>query len=368
MRAPVGGLSPRRHPAGRRFSLGLALLLLGQSAVGAAVITRQEESERRARGIYERAHRDLLRGDRDSALDRFRSLVKAYPRSPLASEAQWEVVRISEYFGEFVNAFDALQLLIDHFPGHFERAIKRQFEIALRQLLRYEHMQRMPAGKKPRDLPARDQVSAMLRIVIENAPHGETVAEASYYLGVAYEKEGRIGEAAAAHENFFERFPDHPLADDAAYQVAYIFYKIWKRMKGDSPTHRERAAMAMRWFLARYPASEKAAQASECMRQIRQAEQAELLSLAQFYEKRKNEKSSAIYYRELASRFPELAPEGSELRARVLAFMEKYPELSGREPDPVLGPGLSPLELLELPPKIDNWEDWLILPDENEGR
>ena len=42
-----------------------------------------------------------------------------------------------------------------------------------------------------------------------------------------------------------ERFPNHPLADDSAYQVAYIIYRLWMKMKGGAPTNRERAAMAI---------------------------------------------------------------------------------------------------------------------------
>jgi len=316
----------------RWLTLTVTLYVMTSSGVmPAAVITREQEIETRAKRLFDRAQKDALNGNAAGALDRFAAVVKAYPRSAVAADAQWEVVRLNQFFSDEVAAFDSLQLLIDHYAGHFEKALKRQFDIALRNLLRYDNLQRREIAKRPKDLPPKEQVSTMLRIVIENGPYADLVAEASYYLGVALEKEGKIPQAAMQHEEFIERFPEHPLADDAAYQVAYILYKAWMKMRGGSPTNRERAAMAMQWFLARYPESDKAAQAKECLAQIRHAERADLIQTAGFYEKRGEERAAAVYWRELASKFPELAPEGSALRERVLGFMEKYPELVDKE-------------------------------------
>lgn len=322
-----GGAMIRRVIVCGILLIGGTLVVNSPEKVEAAVVTREAELEKRALALYEKAQRDTLRGANEEALKRFTAIVKAYPRTSVAAASQWEVVRLNEGYGNYTEAFDALQLLIDHYPGQFSKALKRQFDIALLQLVRYDQLKRQPDTKKPRNLPDRNEVSAMLRIVIENGPYAEVVAEASYYRGVALEKEGRIAEAAVAHELFMERFPNHPLADDSAYQVAYILYKRWLSMNGSAPANRERAAMAMQWFLARYPECDKAAQARGCLDQIKHAERAELVGLAAFYEKRGDERASAVYYRELASKFPELAPEGSPLRERVMKFMEKYPEL-----------------------------------------
>lgn len=323
------GTGKDRFP--RAMVMAMLVLATGAGHAGAKVISREQELEDRARALHEKGLKDALRGDTEGALRRFEAVVKAYPRSSVAEAAQWEVVRLNEVFGEHVEAFDALQLLIDHYPGNYERALRKQFEIALRQLIRYDQMLRLPDPVKPKDLPKREQVSAMLRIVIENGPYAENVAEASYYLGVALEKEGKIPQSAMQHEAFMERFPNHPLADDSAYQVAYILHKAWLKMKGGAPANRERAAMAMEWFLARYPESDKAAQALGCLDDMRQSERKELTALAVFYEQRGNERAAAVYHRELASRFPELAGEGTALRAKVLALMEKYPELKDQE-------------------------------------
>ena len=347
-------------------ALGLvSSVLLFAGGASADVISREEELESRAKSLFERASRDAYSGRADEALRRFDALVKKYGRTTVAAEAQWEVARIHEVLGNFSDAFDALQLLIDHYPGHFERAIRKQYELAVRQLNRYDRLTRTPGERRPRDLPEKEQVSAMLRIVIENAPHGEAVAAASYLLGVALEREGKFAQAAIHHEKFFEKFPNHPYADDAAYQVAYILYKRWLQMKGSAPANRERAGLAMRWFLSRYPESDKASQAQSCLNEIQHAERAELVQLAAYYERRNDLRAAAIYHRELVSKFPELAPEGSALREKVKQLMEKYPEIVEQEP-PQLREISSLADLLNAAPEVGEDDEWMEVPPPSE--
>lgn len=340
-------------------------LVFGIGESSGAVITREQELERRAANLFEKAQKDAISGRPHEALDRYSSLVKAYPRTAYAARAHWEVVRLNEAFGDYVTAFDELQILIDHFAGHFESALRKQFEIALKCLTRYDALGRLPDGRTPKDLPKKEQVSSMLQIVVQNGPYVDFAAEANYYLAVALEKEGKAPQAAMQHEDFLERFPKHALADDSAYQVAYILYKNWLKMKGGAPTHRERAAMAMQWFLARYPESDKAAQARGCLDEVKHGERADLVRLAEYYQARGNERAAAVYYRELASRFPDLAKEGSGLRERVMALMEKYPELKD---DPKQAGDLPLIGLPEgaMPPPeemgldvfdFENWEE-----------
>ena len=346
----------------------LMWLVFGHLRADGAIITKEQDLERRAANLFEKAQKDAVSGRPSEALDRYAALVKAYPRTGVAARAHWEVVRLNEAFGDYIAAFDALQILIDHFAGHFEKALRKQFEIALKMLTRYDALGRMPDGRAPKDMPKREQVSSMLRIVVENGPYVEFAAEANYYLAVALEKEGKAPQAAMQHEDFLDRFPKHALADDSAYQVAYILYKNWLKMKGGAPTHRERAAMAMQWFLARYPESDKAAQARRCLDEVRHGEKADLVQLAEYYQARGNERAAAVYYRELASRFPELATEGSGLRERVMALMEKYPELKDAPKQGDDLPGLGLPDGLMPPPEemgldVFDFEDW----EEEEG-
>ena len=136
-------------------------------------------------------------------------------------------------------------------------------------------------------------------------------------LGLALERAGRADEARAQYEEFTELHAGHELADDAGYQAAAIAYQKWRAMQGGSPRDRERAAVLMSWFLNRFPESDKAAQARACQAELHLAEQRELSSLARYYEQRGDTRAAAVYYRQLAVKFPGLAVEGSPLRERI---------------------------------------------------
>jgi outer membrane protein assembly factor BamD (BamD/ComL family) len=137
-------------------------------------------------------------------------------------------------------------------------------------------------------------------------------------LALAQEKAGDKKEAISTHEDFAESYPKHELADDAGYQVAYIAYKEWKAMRGDSPHQREAAAVSLAWFIARFPESDKSAQARSCLVEVRTAEQRELMSLANYYEQRGEGKAAAVYYQQLALKFPELLNTEGPLKAKLI--------------------------------------------------
>ncbi len=287
----------------------------------------QMEQERRAAELFAKAQRYALRGAPGNAVETLESLVRNYPRSRWAGAAQWEIAKLYGDNHQNADAFDACQLLIDHFPDYFEAALDMQFRLAKKVLVRYEDLQRHPDALKPKQLLKKETVSEMLRIIIRNGPHWERVAEAQYLLGVALEKEGKTEEARRQHESFAENHKGHELADDAAYQIAYIDYKAWKRMRGDAPQARERAETSLLYFIAKFPDSSKAAQANGSLIEIRSAEMRELQRLAEFYDKQGKDKAAAIYYLTLVRRFPEaMALPG--LEERLNGWLQKYPEMA----------------------------------------
>lgn len=307
----------------------LLFALLAAGTAGAVDISgaMQQRYDKNAAELFARAQRYVIRGSSADALEKFALLVKHYPRSPLAGDAQWQVARLYAESGEYEAAFDAAQLLIDHFPAYFEKALAMQYRLAREGLERYDHLLRTPDVRKPKDLPPREQVSAMLRIIIKNAPHGTEVADAQYLLGIALEKEGRTDEARENHETFVEKFPNHELADDACYQVAYIDWKLWHKMKGQAPQARERADVQLLWFLAKYPQSDKAAQARSMLFEVMRAQRTELEQLCEFYEKQGNLKSAAVYLITLIKKFPEVLQK-EETSAKLSLWLSKFPELA----------------------------------------
>jgi outer membrane protein assembly factor BamD (BamD/ComL family) len=346
----------------RQIHLGLLLLALGQSMPNAHALTGAErlllEQEKRAAELFTKAQRYALRGAPGNAAETFENLVKNYSRSRWAGPAQWELAKLYADNHEDAAAFDECQLMIDHFPDYFEAALDMQYRLAKKLLSRHEDVLRHPDALKQKNLAKPTTVSQMLRIIIKNGPFYERVAEAQYLLGVALEKEGKVEEARLQHETFAETHKGHELADDAAYQKAYIDFKTWQKMKSDAPQARERAEVSLLYFLAKFPESSKAAQANGSLIEIRNAELRELQGLAEFYEKQGREKSAAVYYLTMLERFPESSALPG-IEDKVADWLVKYPDLAGKSLEipspgtPVVQPtkpaAVAPLDPIKFP-------------------
>lgn len=273
--------------------------------------------------LLQRARKAVAEGDHEGALERCRTLVKKYPQTDWSAQALWEMFHLHEARAEPQAAFEALEQLVGRQPGHFTLAHEAQLTLVRRLLSRHMEQRRtLEPVEKAGSVPEEDVIAMLARIIL-NGPHSETGIQAHYWLAVALEKAGRVEEARAAYEDFVEKHPAHELTDDAGYQAAGIAFKNWKQMRGSAPKDRERAAVLMTWFLTRFPESDKTAQARACMAELSIAEERELSSLAAYYEARGDEKAAAIYYRELALKFPGLAMEGSPLREKLVNAMTR---------------------------------------------
>lgn len=307
----------------------------------AAFLSKQAKS---AEGLFAKGQRAAAAANLGEALEKYRLVVRRHPLSTWAAKAQWEIARLHDDNQEYAAAFDAYQLLVEHFPGHFEQAFAAQYRLALKVIAHYDHLLRKPDAHKPRELPEKEQASSMLRLIIRNGPYAPIAAEAQYYHGIALEKEDRAAAARTQHELVMEKFPDHPLADDACFQVAYIEYKAWRRGQGPAPKQRDRAELALRDFLLRYPGSDKAAQARTLLAEAVDGQQREWLNLARFYEGQGNEKAAAVCYQILAKDFPKTVAKGSPLEAKLAILLEKYPELKPLRTDAAPATGALPEE------------------------
>jgi outer membrane protein assembly factor BamD len=276
--------------------------------------TQAADDGETVRKLYQKAQRLVAEGDSEEALDRFLTLSQKYPQSEWAPASLWEVYRISVHLGDDEAAFEALNRLIIGQPGHFEKAHSAQLQLVKRLLGGGKETRRSLEPVRKSQTTPPEIIQEMLKTIIKNGPQSEVGIQAHYYLGIALEKSGEFKEAIAMHEDFAETYPQHELADDAGYQVGYIAYKQWKTMRSTGPHQRENAAIYLAWFIAKFPESDKVAQARSCLSEVRSSELRELMSLARFYESRGNEKAAAIYHEQIASRFPEAVIADKDLQ------------------------------------------------------
>ena len=76
-------------------------------------------------------------------------------------------------------------------------------------------------------------------------------------------------------------------------------------------------------FLARYPNSEKAAQARENLKRMERKQSSTAYDIAKFYDKQKHYRAAAIYYNEVIRQQPS-SPEGERAKKRISELRAKF--------------------------------------------
>jgi outer membrane protein assembly factor BamD len=240
----------------------------------------------------------------------FQKLIKHYPLSKLASEAQFYLGLCYENTGEYYRAFENYQVVIDKYP-YTERVgeiIEREYRIGN---LFY-------AGQKAKMLgmailPAEGKAVEILSKVVENAPYSKYADIAQFKLGQCYMKMQDYINAALAFKEIVENYPKSPLVDDAKYQIA-----MCAATSASGPEYNEedtdKAIKEFRDFVQRYPDSSMEKEARKFISKLKNQKAQNSFNIAQFYERQRNFNSAIIYYEEILDKYPEseLAPQALE--------------------------------------------------------
>jgi len=166
-----------------------------------------------------------------------------------------------------------------------------------------------------------EEASGIFTMIIRVAPYGKYTARAQFDLGRAREKQGRNEAAIAAYQSVVEKFPDDPIAVDAQYQIGYI----WSRASASGtydPAAADHAKIAYEDFLARYPNSEKSAQAKQNLKRMEHKQTNTAYDIARFYDKQKQYRAAAIYYNEVIRQQPG-STEGEKAKKRISELRAK---------------------------------------------
>ncbi|MFM8717299.1 MAG: outer membrane protein assembly factor BamD, partial [Spartobacteria bacterium] len=139
---------------------------------------------------------------------------------------------------------------------------------------------------------------------------------AQFNLGLTYERQNRVQEAAKAYQGVLDRYPNSSIADDAMYQIGYIYMRLGQTGKTKDLSALITAKNTFEDFLLQYPSSEKAAQAKDNVVSLGSKESGDLMSIAKFYDRFKNYRAAAIYYNDVIRRAPD-SKEATAARDRV---------------------------------------------------
>lgn len=285
---------------------------------------------------YDQALADERAGAKDRALSGYRTVVRRYPRSPQASNAQYRIAYLLEKMGDLENAYRAYLKLNKDYPRSedFSASLEGQMRVANAYL----------EGRRAKvlgipTLPSMSRAVDMYTAIIKNAPYSRYAPAAQFNLGRAKEKQGDNANAIAAYQVVIDKYPTSDVADDAMFQIGYVYMSIMRTGSYD----RNAAKFSREYFedfLVAYPRHEKAAQAREYLKSLTSVQVRSSLKTAEYYDKQKVWKAAVMHYNEVVRTMPGTKDASvaekrlAQLRVKLGEEFFKNPILTPGKPDP----------------------------------
>lgn len=234
------------------------------------------------------------------AMAELKKLIKHYPRAKEAPEAQYYLGQIFEELSKPYDAYKAYQLVIDKYPFS-----ERAAEIVE---LQYNVANELMEGRNKRGkwveaiVGGSEQVTEIFRAVIKNAPYGKFAAVSQYKIGLYLKQKGLYEEARDEFEKTINDYPTSEWAKAAKFQIAMTD----THRSGDAHHEQKITNVALEefnQFVKSHPDSEMTPQAKEQIKRLREKEAQNTFVIGEFYQKQKNFKAAAVYFREIIDRY-----------------------------------------------------------------
>jgi outer membrane protein assembly factor BamD (BamD/ComL family) len=259
-------------------------------------------------------------GNDKRAKEIYKSIVKKYPFTDSAADAQFEYAKLSRTHDKLQDAYDAFQKVISDFrtSPRYAEAVEQEFEIA----------EEARSGKKegtllliPMKMGSLDVIK-MYQGIIKNAPYGKYAAPSQFAIGEIYQERGDKPEADAAYQLVVENYPTTKQAQEAQYRLGAINSQAAKRSQ-DS-TNLVKARDALNVYAASNPTGEHLAEVESKKRENSTLSAQHSLEIARYYEKNGKPKAAAIYYNDALRQG---APQESvKAREHLAALSSSHPE------------------------------------------
>ncbi len=239
-------------------------------------------------------------GEYHKAISEFNKLVKHYPKSREAAEAQFYVGICLEKQDKPYDAFKSYQKVLEKYPFSERSAeiVEHQYKIGERMM--------EEGGKKNKFLSVviggEYAVVDVFRAVIKNAPYGVYAAQAQYKIGLYLKEKGLFQEARDEFEKVINDYPTSEWVKAAKYQIALSDSK----RSPDSPYDQKVTQVAsdeFKEFLKTYPDADLSEKAKTEISGLNDKEAENNFLTGKFYEKQKNYKAARVYYETVLNDF-----------------------------------------------------------------
>jgi outer membrane protein assembly factor BamD (BamD/ComL family) len=233
------------------------------------------------------------------AMKAARRVVRVWPLSDYAPQAQYIVGRCYEARGMDERAFKEYQKLVEKYPKavHYDEVVKRQYQIANRFLAGqwFKLWDYIPF------FPSMDRTAGLYEKIVKNGPYSEIAPEAQLKIGEAREKQDNYPDAVKAYEVAADRYNDRPLiAANALYNEGLAYHKQAATAEYDQNTAAQ-AIATFTDFMTLFPNDSRLPAAQKIITQLRTEQARGNLEIAAYYEKNQKWPAARIYYNEVIS-------------------------------------------------------------------
>jgi outer membrane protein assembly factor BamD len=169
-------------------------------------------------------------------------------------------------------------------------------------------------------------VTGFERLTLQLPARDTLLPQAHYYLGQAYRRRGDELLAAQSFVRLVESFPGDTLADDALYDAALSYQRLWRKPELDTQ-YGDAALETYRTLLNAYPNSPRRADAERGIGELLEKMGTKDLRTGEYYMRLRAYDSAIIYFLDVRERYPET----DAARRAGLRLVEAYRRLNYRE-------------------------------------
>jgi outer membrane protein assembly factor BamD len=251
----------------------------------------------RAKEQLEVAEQAFTRNDYSTALHAAHRILRLWPLSDYAPDAEYYIGRCLEMTGNDETAFKAYQNIVEKYPrsSRYEEVLWRQYEIANRYLggKWFKIWGAIPL------YPSMDQTAQMFDKIVNNGPYSSVAPHAQLRIGAAREKQKNYPDAVKAYATAADRYYNQPIiASDALFREGVSYGRQALRAEYDQNTAVQ-AIERFSDFLALYPHDRRVPQAEKAIARLKAEQVRGNFEIAQFYAKSKKWNGALVYYNEV---------------------------------------------------------------------
>jgi outer membrane protein assembly factor BamD len=268
----------------------------------------------RAKEQLDVAEQAFNKKDYNTTLHAAHRILRMWPLSDYAPDAEYFIGRCLEAKGNDEAAFKAYQNIIEKYPrsSRYEDVLWRQYAIANR-FLGGEWFRIW--GTIPL-YPSMNQTAGMFNKIVNNGPYSDVAPQAQLRIGAAREKQKNFPDAVKAYETAADRYHDQPaIAADALFREGISYARQAATAEYDQNTAAQ-AIASYTDFITLFPNDQRVPQAQKAMAGLKAEQVRGNFQIAQFYEKSKKWNGALVYYNEVLQLDPN-SPYAAPARQRI---------------------------------------------------